>query len=1052
MKKSIKKGWLVLTACFTFLGSVDAQRTVTGTVSDEAGTAIRGASVMVSGSNQGTSTNADGHYSIQVFNPTDSIVFSFVGKRTKSYVALQHRVINVTLIADAENLDDVVVVGYGTVRKSDLTGSVARVKTDLTEQRFVNTPEELLQGATPGVQITRMGGAPGSDVNVTIRGGNSLNGSNQPLFIVDGLEMNGSSSYFSSDEPSGSTPAPSPLSMINPNDIESIDVLKDASATAIYGARGANGVIIITTKKGKKGKAIIQADYGATFASLAKKIDVINSKQWVLLYDEASLNGGKEPTYGDPSDPASYDKYTKNVNWQDLMYRNAKGRDLNLSIRGGTEAIKYAFAANYNLTEGLIINSDQERISLRSNFDVKATDFLTIGLDGFYSNTMSNIVPYSNNGYNGFFSPIMMGVQYRAFDNAWNEDFDINPDDFVDDGSAPYNPVAQIRNTQDEQRLNFAQSNLYTELRFTDWLKFRSTFGFNYGDGLRNSFWGRGTQQGDIQNNIISRVQTSNLDYINENTLNIEKTFAGKHRLTAVVGQSSHKWIRKTFATKASGFDITALGYESFDGATIVEVPRSTHTEWGLASFYGRINYAYNDKYLLTVTGRYDGSSRFAPGNKWSFFPSAAFAWKLKNEAFLENAQALSDLKLRLSYGSSGSQAIGVLSTIATLLRGYRYPVSDEFLPGVSSSSYLFNKNLKWETTYQANAGIDVGFFKGRLNLTADYYQKNTRDLLLDKDFPISGGFTSTTVNAGEVRNRGWELALNGDIIRNKDFKWNLGTSFSQNRSKILDLDGAAYMYGTSIANIQGGYPNISYVNQTVGLFYGYQTAGIYQHADQTVGAPTKSGVAPQAGDIIFVDQLTPTTQQDGSVVWEKDGVINESDKVIIGNPEPDLIYGITSNLQFKGVNISMVFNGIMGNDLLNLNNLVWEGMNLWDGRYSQTLRAFEGRWTSDNTNALYPRSTLGTVSQDYLDRYVEPGDFFRMQNLSVSYTLNPKKLKVLRSVRPFASVSNLFILSKYSGYDPEIRGRNTALSPGIDLGAYPMPRTFKLGVTIILN
>ncbi|WP_443938505.1 SusC/RagA family TonB-linked outer membrane protein [Pedobacter sp. MW01-1-1] len=1038
MNRIIYFRFIMVLALLSF-NTAFAQSIISGKVSDDSGKPLPGASVLIEGTKIGTITDNNGQYSLKVTDTKKNLIVSFIGLQSQTIAVNGRTTINVSLKESSNYLDEAVVIGYGTVKRSDLTGSVAQVKTQLVEQRAVNSPEELLQGTTPGVQITRTGGAPGSNVDVTIRGGNSLNGSNQPLYIVDGFEMNSSDSFYSQSEPSGSTPAPSGLAMINPNDIESIDVLKDASATAIYGARGANGVIIITTKKGKAGKAIIQVDYGGTVSALPQKIGVLDSKQWVQLYDEAAVNDGRATIYGNPADLASYDKYTNNVNWQDEIYRTAKGHDLNLAVRGGTDAFKYSFAGNYNLNEGLITKSDQEKISIRSNIDVKATSFLNVGMNGYFANTKSNLVPYSNNGYNGFFSPVMMAVQYRAYDLAWDDDLNTNSGDFVNDGTAPYNPLTQIVNTTDEMRLNYAQSNFYANLQLTSWLKFKSTFGFNYSDGLRNSFWGVGTQQGDLQNNIVSRAQTNNFDYINENTLNFEKTFNGLHAISAVVGQSSHRWIRKTFLARASGFDITSLGYESFQGATVVEVPETTHTEWGLSSFYGRFNYTYNNRYLFTFTGRYDGSSRFAPGNKWSFFPSAAFAWKISEENFLKNSKAVSNLKLRTSYGTSGSQAIGVLSTIATLQRGYRYPVSNTFLPGVSSSTYLFNEDLRWETTVQGDIGLDAGFFDNRLNVTLDFYQKTTKDLLLDKNFPISSGFTTTTVNGGKVRNRGWELGINGDAIRKKDVKWNIGLSLSQNKSKILDLDGADYLYGEAIANIQGGYPNISYLNGTVGQFYGYKTNGIYQTAAEVVNAPTKGGIAPKAGDINYVD-------------INSDGVINENDKVIIGNPQPTLLYGLTTSFDYKGLNINMVFNGSIGNDVLNLNNVVWEGMNIWDGRYNQTQRAYEGRWVPGSTDAMYPRASLTTVRQDFLDRYVENGAFFRMQNVSVSYTWKPKNMKVLNSIRPFVSASNLFVITSYSGYDPEIRGKNTALSPGIDLGSYPLPRTFKFGVSVILN
>ncbi|MFV0539636.1 MAG: SusC/RagA family TonB-linked outer membrane protein [Aestuariibaculum sp.] len=1046
---------LLLSFCF-FSFQLYAQQKISGKVTDESGLPLPGVSVVENGTTNGVATDFDGIYAITVASTNSKIQFSYVGMESQTISVNGRSQIDIIMKSDQIGLDEVVLIGYGEMKKSDLTGAVAKIKTEDVEQRIVSSPEQLLQGATPGVQVTTMGGAPGSDVSVTVRGGNSLNSSNRPLYVVDGFEMNSASSFYSGG--SQDAPAPSPLSMINPNDIESISVLKDASATAIYGARGANGVIIITTKKGKVGKATIQLNMSSSFSALTKKIDVLDSKQWAQLYDEAAINSGNDPIYGTLGDPSTYNIYDKNINWQDEMYRFALGQDISLSVRGGKEGIKYSFSGNYNDAEGTVIKSDQRRISLRSNVEAKANDFLNIGLDSYFSNTMSNIVPYSNRGTNGFYSPIMQAVQFKAFDNDWLDEYNnISLDDIILDGEqAEFNPIIQIEDTTDELRTNFAQANLYATIELTKWLKFKTNFGFNYSNGLRNTFWGNLTSRGQSRGPedpgvAIARTEISNFDYVNENTLSFDKTFNDVHKLSGVIGGSAHKWIRKYFRTDASGFEISALGYESFVGADTNEVPVSSHTEWGLASAFGRINYAFDDRYLLTFTGRYDGSSRFAKGNKWAFFPSAAFAWKINNEQFMQNAANISELKLRLSYGASGNQAIDVLSTVPRLNSGARYPINSSFIPGVSSSTYIYNNNLKWETTYQANIGVDLGLFNNRLYLTADVYQKNTEDLLLDKVFPISSGFSETTVNAGEIENKGWEFSINGDIIKNENAKWNVGISLSQNRSKVKGLDGEESMIGTEISGLAGS-PNISYLGRTVGLFYGYKTNGIYQTEADVIDAPTKDGSAPVPGTFVYVDQATETVAADGTVTYAQDGVINEQDKVVIGNPEPDLIYGITSSFDYKGFSIGFVINGMLGNDVMNLNNAVWEGMNIWEGRYNQTTNAYNNRWVEGSTNATYPKPTLQRIDQEYLDRYIEDGSFLRLQNISIAYTWRPKNIKGIQFIKPYISASNLFVISSYSGYDPEIRGLSSALSPGVDLGSYPLPRTIKLGLNITLK
>lgn len=1051
MKNKLKLLLQLSLVLFSF--QMYAQQQVKGTVTDEAGLPLPGVSVVVVGTTNGAATDFDGAYSITAPSSSSKLQFSYVGMETQTISVNGKATINVQLVSSNVGLDEVVLIGYGSVKKSDLTGSVAKINTKSVEQRIVSSPEQLLQGATPGVQVTSIGGAPGADVNVTIRGGNTLNGSNQPLYIIDGFEMNAASSFYSSVDTADS-PAPSPLSMINPNDIESIDVLKDASATAIYGSRGANGVIIITTKKGKSGNAIIQLNMSSSYSSLPKKIDVLSSKQWAQLYDEAAVNDGNDPIYGTVGDDSSYSIYDKNINWQDMMYRFALGQDLSLSIRGGKNDIKYSFSGNYNDTEGIIIKSDQRRISLRSNVEAKANDFLTVGLDSYFSNTLSNIVPYSNKGTNGFTSPISQAVQFKAFDNDWLDEFNnINIDDIIQDGDqAEYNPIIQIEETTNEMRTNFAQANLHATLDLTKWLKFKTNFGFNYSNSLRNTFWGKLTSQGqsrgdDDPGSKVARMELRNFDYINENTLAFDYTFNQKHRLSGVLGGSIHKWIRKSFYVDASGFEITALGYESFVGANTNGVPSSSHQEWGLASGFGRLNYGFDDRYLLTFTGRYDGSSRFQGSNQWKFFPSAAFAWKINNEAFMKNANNISELKLRLSYGASGNQDISNLVTQTRLINeGVNYPINGVISPGVTASTFIANPNLGWETTWQSNVGLDLAMFKNRMNITADVYQKDTEDLLLYKIYPNA----STYVNAGEISNKGWEFSINGDVIRNENAKWNIGLSLSQNRSKVKGLDGEDFMIGTEIGGM--GSPNISYLNNTIGLFYGYKTNGIYVTDDQLADAPTIDGVARQLGDIIYVDQATAVTDSNGTVTgYEQDGVINQEDRVIIGNPEPDLIYGITSSFDYKDFSISLVFNGMLGNDVLNLNNAVWEGMNIWEGRYNQTTNAYNNRWVQGSTSATYPRPTLQRPNEDFLDSYVEDGSFLRLQNISISYNWRPN-IKGISAIKPYISASNVFVISKYSGYDPEIRGVSSALSPGIDLGAYPLPRTFKLGLSVTLK
>uniref|UniRef100_UPI003217CD16 SusC/RagA family TonB-linked outer membrane protein n=1 Tax=uncultured Draconibacterium sp. TaxID=1573823 RepID=UPI003217CD16 len=1029
-----------------------AQNKITGKVTSADNSPLPGVTILEKGTTNGTVSGGDGTYSFNVSTNATTLVFSFIGMERQEVSIDGKTIINVVMKDDSYALDEVVAVGYGTVKKSDLTGSVAQVKVSDLEQRTISSPEQLLQGTTSGVLVRTNSGAPGSGVDVQIRGVNSLSSSFSPLYIIDGIEMNTSDAFFSQEGGQyESTPPPSPLSLINPNDIESIEILKDASATAIYGSRAANGVIIVSTKSGKKGKDIISYNVSLAVSELPKPYDMLDTRTYMMFYDESLVNDGLDPLYGDPSLESSYDKYDYNINWQSLAYRTALSQNHNLTFSGADDRTKYSVIANYTNNEGIIITSFMKRFSVRSNVEREIKKGFKVGSNIFLSNTDSKQVQQSTGSSSGVYSPVGQIIQYRPSDPAWAG---VDGNDLADDDdAAKFNPVTLLTDLKDVQNVKLAQARIYGDVDIADWLSFRSSVAVNYSNSVRKRHWPLSTQFGAQYNGRVRINTIVNYDYLNENYFTIKKEF-GKNRINAVVGASVHEWTRQSTVNEGTGFDTDILGFESLASAAIIATPSLSNYSWSLASFYGRVNYSYDRKYLLTFTSRYDGSSRLGTGNKWDFFPSGAIAWRVTEEDFMQDISTISNLKLRASYGFTGNQSVPVFMT-KSVMGNNTYAINNQVSTGFYSA-VLANPNLKWERTGQMDIGFDLGLFDNRLSLTADYYKKNTTDMLFSINLPITSGYSSWVKNAGEIENKGWEFSAEGRIIEKKDLTWNMGINLSANKTKILELvEGLDELYGAVVGTGASGValndsPNRTVIGGPIGLFYGYETAGVYQNEEQAAEGPLTNGLQPVPGDIIFVDQEVAVEDAEGNVTYEKNGSIGQEDKVVLGDPNPDLVFGLNTNLKYKGFNLNVIFNGMLGNDVMNVNLNTIESLGSL-GNTNMTRKAYEGRWTGEGTSNYYPRATNSNASTGlYIDRWVEDGSFLRLQSVTLSYQFNLKKNSIFESISPSVSASNLFVLTKYSGYDPEVQGKpGNPLTPGVDLGTYPLARTFKFGLNV---
>ncbi len=1014
----------ILTLCFllfvTSTAVLGQQRTISGTVTDAAdGKTIPGVTILIKGTSNGTTTDINGHYTLRIDDNTKILIFSFMGMKTLESPVKTSDVLNVKMEAENISLDEVVVIGYGAVKKSDLTGSVASIRMDDLKKIPVNSLDQGIQGKVSGVQVTQLSAQPGGALSLRIRGGNSIMAGNEPLYVIDGvlIESQIDISWIGSPSQNG-------LSSINPGDIESMEILKDASATSIYGARGANGVVLITTKRGKTGKDNVTFETYFGFQRKAKDIDVMNASQFAKLFDEAGYNADTafyEPLYPNP------DSLGEGTDWQSEIYRMAPIQNYQVNFSGSNEKTTYALSAGYYNQGGIIRGSDFKRYSFRLNLDRKITDKLSGGSNLSYSQTNANTVPTDTPG--GFFpgvvnTALIFNPALPVYDTKGQYTLtDPNADAWLD------NPVAVTRSVTAIDKANRLLGNAYLEYSIIKDLTFKTSLGVDIYHSVQDMYTPRYVFSGSFNDGQARFASSDFQNYIFENLLTFNRTLNKVHRFNVVTGFTFQENTSRTFIDIATGFPNDILEYYGIQNATNLPTIYSSFSESAILSYLGRVNYSLKDKYLFTVTGRVDGSSKFGKNNRFATFPSAAFAWRASEEDFLKNLGPVSNIKLRVSYGVSGNDRIANYAFIRTLSSSVYY-FNNSFPASGFAPDNPGNDNLKWETTQQADAGLDIGFVNDRISVTMDYYYKKTSDLLYYFNLPWATGYNSYLKNIGVLRNTGFEFALNTANFVG-DFKWNTSGNISFNRNKIIDLNGIDLYINNDTYKLKIGNWAVIREGEEMGSFYGLVSDGIWQTADAEEAAIY--GCEP--GDFKYVDQ-------------NKDGKINNDDRGIIGHALPDFTWGMNNSFSYKNFSLDVFLQGSQGNQLLNSNRFELESGN---GLSNSSIKLLD-RWTPENPGNIYPRANRNADYLHMSDRYLEDGSYIRVKTLTLSYDLPEQLIKTLRmeKVKVYVTAQNLYTITNYSGFDPEVGSfgmDNTRM--GYDFGSYPSVRTYIFGASI---
>lgn len=966
------------------------KRTVYGIVTDSKNEPLIGVNVTIKNvSTTGTITDIDGKYSLEIPSGNSVLVFSYIGYSTQEVKVSNRSVVDIVLKDDMQALEEVVVVGYGTMKKSDLTGSVSSITSDNFKLGTDLTPQQLMQGAFSGVNISQNSGKPGGSNTIRVRGGTSITASNDPLYVIDGVPISTSAGVNQSNIGSSTTDffdqePINPLSNINPNDIESINILKDASATAIYGSRGANGVIMITTKKGKAGMRQLDYSFNLGVSTVAKKLDVLTGDEYRKTVSELGL---------------TLDDKGQNTDWQDVIFRTAISQNHYVSFMSGSENTSYRASAGYSNQNGVMEGSGMKSANARMNINHKAlNDKLKLNMNISYGETNSDQAPVSNT----VGSEMGSSMLYEAY--VFNPTYPIYNEegDYYDVPPYRVNPASFSKELLDERATSQFLGNLTADWNFYKPFTLQVNAGYNKNTINRNSYISKSNLLGNGNNGYVTVQKLSDYSKLLETILKYNQSF-GKHNIDAMVGYSWQYFYSEGQTTKAYGFLSDNFKWYSLAAAQTVESVSSYAESNTLISMYGRINYNYADKYLLTATVRRDGSSRFGSGNKWGIFPSVAASWRISQEDFFQN-DIMSDLKLRASFGITGSQEIGNYNSLSTLGASTNgYLVGGEKITIVLPQQYT-NPDLKWEQTAQTDIGIDFGFLNGKIRGSIDYYYKKTTDLLLSVAVPSPSLITTQIANVGTVTNQGIELDLSFDLMRTKNFAWDANLNLSHNKNEVVSLSNGQWT-GDNMQvapcqgqGLSGTYAQLIMPGQPIGTFYGKRFIGVVDGVEQFA---------------------------------------NDGEPEVIGCAQPDLTFGLGTNLQYKNWTLSLNFRGSIGNDVYNCtaNNLAY-------------LSNLPGR------NVLKEAVTSG-VNRDqakvYSSRFIEDGSFVRLDNLSLGYNFSLPKLYI-SNARVFVSAQNLFVITGYSGADPEVNSEisRTGVAPlGVDYLSYPKARTFSMGINL---
>lgn len=967
------------------------QITVQGVVKDQTGETVIGASVMEKGTTNGTITGIDGDFSLNM-SPNGTLVVSFVGYKTQEVQVKGQKQLQVVLSEDAEMLDEVVVIGYGTMKKSDLTGAVSSIGNKDIKDSPVSNLGQAIQGKISGVQIVDAG-KPGDNVSIKIRGLGSINNCD-PLVVIDGV------------------PTDLGLSSLNMADVERLDVLKDASATAIYGSRGANGVVMITTKRGTEGKGKLAVSANYSFQNATNVPSLLNAAQYAELSNDMMVNSGRNPNpeWSNPSELGA------GTDWMDELLRTGVMQNYTVSYSGGNEKSHYYVSGGFLDQSGIVKSVNYRRFTFQSNSDAQVLKWLK-----FSNNITFSADTKKSGSYNiGDALKALPIYPVKNEDGSWS-----GPDGNSEWYGSTRNPIGPTElNKSQTDGYNFL-ANLTAELTFTKWLKFKSTFGYDAKFWFIDNFTPKYNWK-PTPTEETSRYKSDNksFTYLWDNYFLFDHTFAEKHRVGLMAGMSA-QWNTNDYLNAQKNVFMFDNVHEMDNGEEMYAIG-GNETEWALLSYMARVNYSYEDRYLLTATIRRDGSSRFGKKHRWGTFPSVSVAWRASQEKWFPKNDYINDLKVRAGYGVTGSQAsVGNYSYLASYNTSvYPFGISSGNQTALVSST-LANPYIHWEEVAQTNIGFDASLFNSRVMFSFDAYLKETRDMLVKASIPITSGFEDTTTtytNAGKVRNQGIEMSLH-TINLTGELGWETNLTATYNKNKIKDLNSDVPYY---INQINNSYVTMLAKDYPINVFYGYVTDGIFQNQSEVNTHAVQPGAEP--GDIRFRD-------------LNNDGVINDSDRTVIGNPNPSWLFSMNNSLSYKGFELSVFLQGIAGNKIYNANNIDNTGM---AAAYNQTTDVLK-RWQGEGTSNSMPRAVFGDPNQNtrVSDRFVENGSYLRLKNITLSYTFPKQWLQKaqIENARLSLSCENVATITGYSGFDPEV-GIN-----GIDQNRYPISRTFSLGL-----
>lgn len=1052
---SLCLGFLVLAIMVP--GSLDAQsREVTGKViASDTQIPLIGVTVRVMGSNRGALTNEEGTFVVKA-SPSDTLLISYFSYENLRLSAFEATLGTIMIEPEASSLDEVVVIGYGVSKKSDLTGAVSSVKSDDLVQTTITSLEQGLQGRIAGVTVTQGDAAPGAGISIEIRGTNSILGGNAPLYVIDGIPITNPAAgrgALGASEPNNQIISNTNiLSTLSPSDIESIEILKDASATAIYGSRGANGVVLITTKKGTAGKGSVTFNASYGFAEVIKPYEMLSPTEFIDYQNQAYENAGfpvntwlwYPDTVQNPGKPTVGEVLALDgvgVNWQEEVFQQAVVRDYQIGFSGGSERGSYSIMANYLDQNGVIKGSNFQRGGMRTNLNYEVNDRVRVSANLAVSRSVNSLVRTSTNTTQNAggiirsvlnYSPIrpvernmdgevvLVGTDDddpRLEDPGYFQQFGANPLRYTDEVTEQHNFTRMIGGVN-------AQIDLFkgvvADIRLAS----------NYIDRKNNTYYPRTVAEGFGLNGlaVVSSNEFTNL--VNENLLRYNGEF-GIHRINGVAGftyeQNKDYWINN----EARDFPDDELGYFALQNGLSHVPTRTNSSSWKLASWLGRVNYVIADRYMFTATFRYDGSSKFAANNKWAPFYSVATAWNVDQENFLKNAKAITALKVRLSYGQSGNQAISPYQSLATI-QGVTTSFNNQLVSAIVEGR-LENSNLRWETTSQTNLGLDLELWEGRVYSTINLYTKVTEDLLQQITLPPTTGFTSALINAGSIQNRGLEIELGGYPIR-KIFVWQVNGNFSINRNEILELGEVEEQFADRLGAGNGltVFPFIQRPGLPIGTVYGYEEDGIFQNQEEV---DAYASVQPEAaiGQIRFRDV-------------NNDGTINDDDRTIIGDVNPDFVWGISNSFSWKGFDLSFLVQSVVGADVINTLNIRFHNL---DGRRNIPKSVYEAAWSGEGSTNSFRQINLNNGNTRFSDRFIEDGTYLRLKNLQLGYNVPTNNLDWLSRARVYINAINLWTLTDYSGFDPEVSAFSGSSMKGVDLGNYPQARTFIAGVNL---